>query len=61
MIVVTLKLIGDYINHYELVAIGIRSNILDERMYRTWMEGPFVRDFNSAADFIQSEPVAANT
>jgi Domain of unknown function (DUF4760) len=45
----------DYINHYELVAIGIRRNILDELMYRDWMEGAFVRDFNAAADFIQGE------
>jgi hypothetical protein len=45
----------DYINHYELVAIGIRRNILDEPMYRDWMEGAFVRDYNAAADFIQRE------
>jgi Domain of unknown function (DUF4760) len=45
----------DYINHYELVAIGIRRNILDELTYRDWMEGAFVRDFNAAADFIQGE------
>lgn len=49
------KAVLDFLNHYEMVAIGIRRNILDERMYRDWMEGAFVRDWNAAADFIQSE------
>ncbi|MES2443439.1 MAG: DUF4760 domain-containing protein [Pseudomonadota bacterium] len=45
----------DYLNHYEIVAIGIRHNILDAEMYRAWMEGVFVRDWNAAAEFIQRE------
>ena len=45
----------DYLNHYELVAIGILNGILDEEFYRTWMKGPFVRDWNAAATFIQRE------
>ena len=45
----------DYLNHYELVSIGIASEILDEDFYRNWMRGPFVRDWNAAADFIQRE------
>lgn len=49
------KAVLDFLNHYEMVAIGIRRNILDERMYRDWMEGAFVRDWNAAAEFIQSE------
>ncbi len=44
-----------YLNHYELVSIGIRRKILDEAFYREWMRGPFVRDWNAAADFIQRE------
>ena len=45
----------DYLNHYELVSIGIRQNILDEKIYRSWMEGAFVRDWNAAADFVQRQ------
>ncbi|TRW18054.1 DUF4760 domain-containing protein [Glacieibacterium frigidum] len=47
--------VGAYLNHYELVAIGIENRILDEAMYRLWMAGPFVRDWNAAADWIQRE------
>jgi len=45
----------DYLNHYELVAIGVCREILDEAIYRDWMRGPFVRDWNAAARFIQRE------
>jgi len=45
----------DYLNHYKLVAIGIREDILDADIYRDWMLSPFVRDWNAAADFIQRE------
>jgi hypothetical protein len=49
------KKVFDYLNHYEIIAIGLRQNILDEKIYRAWMEGAFVRDWNAAADFIQRE------
>lgn len=45
----------DYLNHYELVSIGIDQGILDEDFYKKWMKGPFVRDWNAAVDFIQRE------
>ncbi len=45
----------DYLNHYELVAIGIRHAILDGKIYKAWMLGPFVRDWNASAAFIQRE------
>lgn len=47
--------IQDFLNHYELVAIGIKSEILDKEIYVSWMGGPFVRDWNAATDFIQRE------
>lgn len=47
--------IQDYLNHYEMVAIGIRNNILDARIYRDWMLGAFVRDWNAASDWVQRE------
>src|SRR4028119_212047 len=49
------RCVNDYLNHYELVAIGILKGMLDESVYRDWMRGPFVRDWNAAADFIQRE------
>jgi Domain of unknown function (DUF4760) len=49
------KDVFDYLNHYEIISIGIRQDILDERIYRAWMEGAFVRDWNAASDFIQRE------
>nr|WP_084567432.1 DUF4760 domain-containing protein [Mesorhizobium sp. LNHC220B00] len=45
----------DYLNHYELVSLGILQNILDADIYRNWMRGPFVRDWNAASQFIQRE------
>ena len=49
------KSVFDYLNHYEIIAIGIRQDILDERIYRAWMEGAFVRDWNAASEFIQRQ------
>ncbi|MFS4437521.1 DUF4760 domain-containing protein [Paracoccaceae bacterium GXU_MW_L88] len=48
------KVLG-YLNHYELVSIGILTGTLDEDIYRKWMAGPFIRDWNEAARFIQRE------
>ncbi|HYZ48257.1 MAG TPA: DUF4760 domain-containing protein [Sphingomonas sp.] len=45
----------DYLNHYELVALGIKHNILDERIYREWIQSHVVREWNAAAEFIQNE------
>ncbi|VVT04815.1 conserved hypothetical protein [Sphingomonas sp. EC-HK361] len=47
--------VQDYLNHYELVAIGIRNNILDEKIYKEWMGSAVVRDWNAAASYIQRE------
>jgi hypothetical protein len=49
------RCVNDYLNHYELVAIGILEGILDEGFYKDWMRGPYVRDWNAAADWIQRE------
>lgn len=49
------RAVADYLNHYELISIGILNNILDEKIYRAWMEAAFVRDWNTAAPFIQRE------
>jgi hypothetical protein len=45
----------DYLNHYELVAIGIANDILDDGIYRRWMASYAVGDWNKAAQFVQAE------
>ena len=40
------------INEYELIALGIRRNLFDERMYKLWFQNQFMRDFESLAEFI---------
>ena len=44
-----------YFNHYELIAIGIKHAILDENVYREWMQSHVVSEWNSAQAFIQNE------
>lgn len=51
----TRRCVNDYMNHYEMVSIGILTGILDEKFYRQWMRGPFVRDWNAAAEWVQRE------
>lgn len=45
----------DYLNHYELVALGIRRGVLSGGFYKRWMGGPFVRDWNAALGWIEGE------
>ena len=45
----------DHLNHYELVALGIRRGVLSGGFYKRWMGGPFVRDWNAALDLIEVE------
>lgn len=45
----------DHLNHYELVALGIRRGVLSGGFYKRWMGGPFVRDWNAALDLIELE------
>jgi hypothetical protein len=47
----------EYLNHYEVVALGIQHKILDETIYKKWMEQAVVRDWNAAAPFIQQERI----
>lgn len=47
--------IQHFLNHYELVAIGILGGSLHERTYRSWMMTVFIDDWNLASDYIQRE------
>lgn len=42
----------DFLNHYELVAIGIAEGILDENFYRRWMGYAVVRDYEEGIEVI---------
>jgi hypothetical protein len=44
----------DYLNHYELVSIGIRNNVLDQDMYRLWMQTAFIDTWNDVAPWVQA-------
>lgn len=49
------RAVTDFLNHYELIAIGIRGKTLDGAFYRQWMLRAFIRDWNDARPFIQQE------
>lgn len=49
------KAVLDFINHFEIIAIGIKQGILSATFYRLWMRSIFCRDWDAAADFIWRE------
>ncbi len=46
------RLVLEMLNHYELIASGIKSEILDEGFYKNYMRSTFVRDWKSAAPLV---------
>jgi hypothetical protein len=42
----------NFLNHYELIAIGIKKGILDEDVYETFMRSTVVRDWEEAREFV---------
>jgi hypothetical protein len=51
----TRKCIQQFLNHYELVSIGILKGSLDDETYRSWMMTTFVKHWNKATPYIQRE------
>lgn len=47
--------VQQFLNHYELVSIGILGKSLHEKTYREWMMTVVIRDWNASADYIQRE------
>lgn len=47
------KQVLNYLNHYEMMAIGIKKEILEEDVYKKFMRGPLLRDWLAAKDFIE--------
>jgi uncharacterized protein DUF4760 len=42
----------DFLNYYELVSIGFKEGILDERFYKRWMKYAVLRDYREGVDLI---------
>ncbi len=49
------KAVADYLNHYELIALGIRRGVLNSGFYRKWMGTVVLRDWNAAQPFVAGE------
>lgn len=44
--------VSNLLNHYELVATGIRHKIIDEKLYSEWLRGSYVRVWTRAKPFV---------
>ncbi|MEO4043658.1 DUF4760 domain-containing protein [Hoeflea sp. CAU 1731] len=47
------QMVINYLNHYEIIALGIFEGILDEKVYKSYMRSTVVRDWLAAEPFIQ--------
>lgn len=43
----------EFLNHYELIAVGFQTGVLDKGFYAEFMRGAVVRDWRSAKSLIQ--------
>jgi hypothetical protein len=50
----------DFLNHYELIAVGCKQGVLDEEFYKQFMRSAFLRDWAASRDLIRGlrEPPA---
>lgn len=53
--------IRNTLNDYELIAIGIKEDILDEELYKRWFKTSFLRDWRAAQGFIREIRRQLNT
>ncbi|MFW1676423.1 DUF4760 domain-containing protein [Pontibacter sp. JAM-7] len=45
--------VDNFLNHYELIAISIRKEILDEGFYKSWMRSTYINHFEDAEEYIK--------
>lgn len=45
--------IDNFLNHYELIAIGINNKILDEDFYKSWMKSTYIKHYENAENYIK--------
>lgn len=46
--------VHDFLNHYELIAIAIEKNILDEDFYKEWMRSTYIKHYQEAEEYINT-------
>lgn len=54
------KNIRSTLNDYELIAIGISKDIIDEDVYKTWFRGSLLKDWTAAAPFVRQIRASEN-
>lgn len=54
------RTLNDFLNHYELIALSIRKQILDEAFYQEWMMHTYVRHFEQAWRYIAERRKSLN-
>lgn len=47
--------IRQYLNHYELIALGIDLGIIEYSMYKRYYRGTIIRDWNECYPFVEDE------
>ena len=45
--------VDNFLNHYELIAISINQNILDEEFYKEWMQSSYVKHYKESKNYIE--------
>ncbi|MFT0140745.1 DUF4760 domain-containing protein [Alcanivoracaceae bacterium MT1] len=50
----TKRAVDTFLNHYELIAIAIEKNILDDHFYKLWMKTAYIRHFDQAKGYIDA-------
>ncbi len=46
--------VDNFLNHYELIAISIEQNILDEQFYKDWMRSTYIRHYKESKKYIEN-------
>lgn len=45
--------VDNFLNHYELIAISISQNILDEEFYKDWMRSTYIKHYKESEAYIE--------
>jgi hypothetical protein len=48
------QILRSQLNEYELIALGIRRKLFDEKLYKLWFQDQFQRDYRSLEAFIST-------
>ncbi len=46
--------VHDFLNHYELIAIAIKKEILDEHFYKEWMRSTYIKHYRESEEYIKT-------